>query len=133
MAINSNFKIWTFYFFLASAVGAIIETTAYLLQWWIMNPPWFFIPWIFLWEGLCFGTLAFLTRKIHPLAQYGVSAAVGGIGEVIVAWVYPLWVFPGESFLFLHGLLVIVIVFTLIWGVVCPGLTVVIKKLTTSD
>jgi len=87
MPDDNKLRLWLYYFLLGSAIGALAETTAFLLQWWILNPPWFFIPWFFIWEGACFGTLAYLTRNLHFIIQYGISAAVGGFGEVIAAWV----------------------------------------------
>ena len=130
MSFESKPKVWICYFLLASAVGALVETTAYFLEWWVFNPTWFFIIWIFLWEGLCFGTLAYFTRNLHILIQYGASAALGCFGEVFAACIYPIWVFPGDSFLFLHGILAIIIVFTIIWGLVCPGLTLLVNRIT---
>ena len=133
MSEENKRKLWLYYLLLGSAVGAVAETTAFLLNWWVFDPWWFFIPWLFIWEGACFGSLAFLTRKLHPLAQYGIGAAIGCAGEMISAYVYPVWVFPGEKLLFLEGLPAIIIGLTIIFGLICPSMTFVINKITKTD
>lgn len=105
---------------LSAVVGAVVETIAWSMQWWIFDPSWLFIPWSFIWEGLFFGTLAFLIRK-RPLAtQFLVSAAAGGAGEVLSAWFIPFWVFPDNKLLVFEGLPAIVVTLTILWGAYCP-------------
>lgn len=123
-----NKKDWVKYFLLSSAVGVIVETISYLMQWWVFDPWWIFLPWSFVWEGLFFGTLAYLIRGCRPGVQYLISAAAGGTGEVVSAWFVPFWVFPEERLLFVRGLPWIVLFITLVWGTYCPLLNLVMKK-----
>ncbi|NVM30545.1 MAG: hypothetical protein HWN65_17020 [Candidatus Helarchaeota archaeon] len=128
MSGKIEYKRWLYYVLLGSLIGAVVETTAFFLSWWVFTPWWFFIPWFFIWEGACFGTLAFFTRKLHPIVQYGASAGLGGLGEVISAWIITIWVFPGDTFLFLKGFPVIVIALTIVWGIVAPAMTLLMNR-----
>ena len=124
---------WVKYVLFSSAIGAIAETIAYLGNLWVFDPWWFFMPWFFIWEGLCFGSLAYGVSKYHPALQFGLSALVGGTLEVINAWVFPIWVFPGEVFLFISGLLMIVVVITFFWGLYTPALILVMSRVFGMD
>ncbi|NVM04359.1 MAG: hypothetical protein HWN67_18685 [Candidatus Helarchaeota archaeon] len=125
MEINT----WLKYLLISSIIGVIVETGAFIMHWWILNPWWFFIPWGIIWEGLCFGTLAYFIKKYHHAIQYVISASVGGLGEVIVAIWIPLWQFPNERFLFLNGLPAIIMALTVVWGFFCPLLNVFMKQI----
>ncbi len=35
MPDDNKLRLWLYYFLLGSAIGALAETTAFLLQWWI--------------------------------------------------------------------------------------------------
>ena len=121
---------WPRYVLVSAAAGLTIETVAWLMQWWVFDPWWIFIPWSFVWEGLCFGTLALKIRKLHPGVQYLIGSAVGGAGEVVSAWVAPFWVFTDGRLLFCRGLPAIVVFLTLLWGLYCPLLNLLMKSLS---
>jgi hypothetical protein len=120
---------WIRYICVSAVAGVIIETAARVFGLWLFDPWWIFLPWAVLWEGVCFGTLAWLVRGRAPAVQFLVGVAAGGAGEVVSAWVAPFWVFPGERLLFVRGLPGIVIFLTLLWGVYCPLLNLVMKRL----
>lgn len=111
---------WFRYVVVSALAGMIIETLAWFFGLWVFEPPWIFLPWAVVWEGLCFGTLAWWIRGWRPPVQSLVSAAVGGAGEVVSAWIAPFWAFPGERLLFVSGLPAIVLFLTALWGLYCP-------------
>ena len=133
MKIDFDFKIWIYCIIIGSIVGILAETAAYLFQLWIFTPWWFFIPWGIIWEGLLFGSLAFFIRKIHLIGQYGISAIAGCIGEIISIYIYPIWVFPGNNLLFLHGPIAIIISLSIIWGFFSPAMTIVLKLIRKEE
>jgi len=124
-----NRRAWIRTVCVSAVAGLLIETTAWACRLWVFDPGWIFLPWALVWEGVCFGTLAWWVRGRHPAVQFLISAAAGGVGEVLSAWIAPFWVFPGERLLFVRGLPGIVIVLTLLWGLYCPLLNRVMKKI----
>ncbi len=119
---------WIQYVCVSTGAGLVIEAVSWACRWWVFDPWWIFIPWAVVWEGVFFGSLTFLVRGQRPAVQFLISAAVGGVGEVVSAWIVPFWVFPGERLLFVRGLPGIVIFLTLLWGIYCPLLNLVMKR-----
>jgi len=72
--------------------------------------------------------MAYFTRELHILAQYGISAGFGFFGEILAAFIYPIWVFPNDQLLFVQGIWPIIISLTIIWGIYGPALTLVIDR-----
>ncbi|MHA1377444.1 MAG: hypothetical protein ACTSRG_03570 [Candidatus Helarchaeota archaeon] len=124
---------WAYYLKLGLLVGLLIEPTAAFLQLWVFNPWWFFIIWPIIWECFCFGTLGYVSRNLHSVIQYGLSAALGLSGEIFTIFIFPIWTFPNETVLFLQGLPVIVTCFTIIWGFLSPLMTLVTNKILGHD
>ncbi len=118
-----------FYLAVSAGAGLVIETAAWANRLWVFEPGWIFLPWALVWEGVCFGTLAYLVREKPPAIQCLVSAAVGGVGEVVSAWIAPFWMFPQDRLLFVSGLPAVVVFLTLLWALYCPLLNLVMKNL----
>jgi hypothetical protein len=126
---SMNRKHWLLYMLVSAGMGLVIETIAWANRLWVFEPGWIFLPWALVWEGVCFGTLSYLVREKPQVEQCLVSMAVGGAGEVMSAWIVPFWTFPQERLLFINGLPWIVVFLTLLWGLYCPLLNIIMKRL----
>lgn len=113
----------------AVLLGGVVEVLAWALKLWVFSVPGFVLLQILFVEGLAMGTLAWTIIDQTPRTQYITSAAAGGLIEILNAAWFDLWDFPGSSFIFIKGRVIIVLAMTLAWGFYCPLVIMMGKRL----
>jgi nucleoside-diphosphate-sugar epimerase len=93
MPLESGFIFWLKYAVIASILGAIIEVTSYIGQFYVFNVWWLIVVVIFGVYGLLFGTCAMLTRKARDSMQFIVGTVLAGAGEILNDIAFHLWTF----------------------------------------